>query len=282
MGSRLFWLSFIRFLGLFFSAATLACHIVQIVLLRTNGWFPSYIPYILYFVGPGVSLISSIALNIVSMTRVKSIRGDRILCMPNVAIMIAVIVYNTLKAGAVPWTKTPVEGVPSSATSTFVTYCKNIDDSVTANRCWLTDGMWLGCLLIAACWILLGIFVFLHKGSDIYEDDFDVYDFKDDVPMVMPSPTPAKDADYHAASPATTTTPVDDRNFYSPALTGGNNYNNNKAGYNQYDSYYDYPPQAPYAGYQVQSGGYAGSGGYQGSDPAHIYSPTKMHTPNAY
>lgn len=95
----------------------------------------SLFQYILYIVGPGVSIICSLALNVVSISSVKSTRGDRTLSILNLALMIAVIVYNTLKSGVVPWKPEPDADAPSSATPGFATYCTNYHDSTTANRC---------------------------------------------------------------------------------------------------------------------------------------------------
>ncbi|ORZ00403.1 hypothetical protein BCR43DRAFT_485154, partial [Syncephalastrum racemosum] len=100
-----------------------------------SPWFPtSYVPYILYFVGPGVSTLSAIALNIVSFSSVKSIRGDRAISVLNLALMIAVIVYNTLKSGVIPWTDGK-ESTSADINEGFATYCPTYSDKLTFYRC---------------------------------------------------------------------------------------------------------------------------------------------------
>ncbi|KAI8145019.1 hypothetical protein BJV82DRAFT_604575 [Fennellomyces sp. T-0311] len=286
MRARVFWLAFFRFVLLVLSLATIACHIAQIVLLMrqsddTGPWFPEHIPYVLYFVGPGVSVICSVALNIVSWSSVKSIRGDRTMGILNLALMIACIVYNTLESGVFPWIgNLSVSSRPTNVNKGFAAYCNTWSDSNTQLRCWLTDGAWLGQILVAAFWLFLVIFVYAQKSSDIYDDDYDVYDFKEDVPMAVTSSK--NEPTYHASSPTAQT-----------ASPGGGNYYGNQGNYQEYESYYDYPPQSPYAGYKqpVAAGGYSGGNyAYQtGGDTVHMladagqpqyYSP-HLNTSNA-
>ncbi|KAI7849315.1 hypothetical protein BDC45DRAFT_278367 [Circinella umbellata] len=188
----------------------------------------------------------------VSMSSVKSIRGDRSMGVLTLALMIAVIVYNTLKGGAFPWLNGHYDdGKPSSFNSGFATYCSNYKNEWSKYRCWLTDGTWLGCLIVAAFWLFLVIFVYAQKSSDIYDDDYDVYDFKEDVPMAVTSNK--NESAYHASSPTS--------NPPQQQQPSANYYNNgNQANYQEYDSYYDYPPQSPYAGYKQPAA--AGPGGY--------------------
>lgn len=117
----------------------------------------------------------------------------------------------------------------------------------------MTNGAWLGSLVVAVFWLFLVIFVFLQKASDIYDDDYDMYDFKDDVPMAVtssPQPPP-KEASYHASSPTQVQQPQQ-ANYYQGA------------GYQEYDSYYDYPPQSPYAGYKQPTADPSAHGGAYG------------------
>lgn len=150
-----------------------------------------------------------------------------------------------------------------------------MDGWILTMRCYigLTDGMWLGSLLIAAFWLLLAIYVYAQKSSDIYDDDYDVYDFKEDVPMAVTSPTAQHD--YHASSPTHGSSPK--------AAAAGADYNAGGyygQGYREYDSYYDYPPQSPYGGYSqpaATAGGYSGGGGaYAYNDTAHMLSENAM------
>ena len=72
----------------------------------------------------------------VSMSSVKSIRGDRSMGVLTLALMIAVIVYNTLKDGAFPWLDGHYDdGKPSSFNSGFATYCSNYKNEWSKYRC---------------------------------------------------------------------------------------------------------------------------------------------------
>lgn len=112
----------------------------------------------------------------------------------------------------------------------------------------LTDGTWLGCIVIAGFWLILAFYVFAQSTSDIYDDDYDMYDFKDDVPMAVTTTRTQEAETYHASSPATP-------NYYN----NNNIQSSHAAGYQEY-----YPPQSPYAGYEqpVAAGGYHQSAGY--------------------
>lgn len=136
----------------------------------------------------------------------------------------------------------------------------------------LTDGVWLGCIVVAAFWLILAIYVYAQSSSDIYDNDFDVYDYKDDVPMAVTTPPMQTKTDtaqeYHASSPV-----------HNGNVDYGY-YNQPAGGYPEYDSYYDYPPQSAYAGYKqpVAAGhnGYTGNGAYMVSgrpdDTVHMLS----------
>lgn len=52
----------------------------------------------------------------------------------------------------------------------------------------LINGAWLGSIVLAFLWIVLAFYVFIQTRKDIYENDYDSYDFKADVPMAMGSP----------------------------------------------------------------------------------------------
>lgn len=122
----------------------------------------------------------------------------------------------------------------------------------------LTDGAWLGCIVVGAFWLILAIYVYAQSSSDIYDNDYDMYDYKDDVPMAVPTPpmqtktNTAAAQEYHASSPHNAN--VDYGYYNQPA-----------GGYQEYDSYYDYPPQSAYAGYKqpvaADPYGYGGGGG---------------------
>lgn len=90
--------------------------------------------YILYYVGPIVSILSATVLLVVGCVFSKSLWSDRITSLINLLLFIAIIVYNSLKSGTIPWTGS----VSNSLTSTmkgYVTYCPNYSDSIMSNRC---------------------------------------------------------------------------------------------------------------------------------------------------
>ncbi|KAI9311793.1 hypothetical protein BX666DRAFT_895372 [Dichotomocladium elegans] len=172
MRARVIWLAFFRFFVLFLSLGTIACHIANLVLLGSRDWWPRYIP---------------------------SIRGDRTMAILNLALMVAVIIYNTLKGGPMPWTNNADEpGAPAKTSPGFATYCFAYRNPKTIMRCWISDALWLGCLLVTASWLLLLVYVFAQSTSDIYDEDeeFEGYDYKQDVPMALSN----EESTYHAAS----------------------------------------------------------------------------------
>ncbi|ORZ16232.1 hypothetical protein BCR42DRAFT_32224 [Absidia repens] len=189
MGLRVFWLVLLRTLLVLTSIGTIGCHIAQVILLGNQRWWPSNYAYILYFVGPGVSTLSSLALLFTMIFKIKSIRGDRILGCLNLALMIATVVIGAIKSGPVPW-------LPDNSTSSnnnsqltasgptsggFQSNCGvyEKEDREIFNRCWLSNGMWIGSIVVAFFWLLLVLYVFIQRGSDIYDDDeYEVYDFK--------------------------------------------------------------------------------------------------------
>ncbi|KAI8375974.1 uncharacterized protein BYT42DRAFT_572957 [Radiomyces spectabilis] len=212
MRLRAFWLILLRVSLFIFSLAALACHIAQILFLvkysqddqhRAGPWWPHYVPYILYFVGPGFSIICSIALIFVSISTIKNIRGDRILSVINLILMIAVVVYNTLQAGVVPWTDGKEKDPGRGPYRGYADYCSFYGSGTDSfYRCWLSNGLWLASIVTAFLWLLLAIYTFVQSSSDIYESDYDGYDYKLDVPMaVTSSPVPPKAEIYRPESP---------------------------------------------------------------------------------
>ncbi|KAI9270645.1 hypothetical protein BDA99DRAFT_502351 [Phascolomyces articulosus] len=273
MNCRIIFLNFIRFLIFFFSAGTLACHIAQMILFDNSDWWPQYKVYTLYYVGAGFSFICSIALLFVSFMRnIRSIRGDRIVSVINIALLIAVIIYGTLEAGPVP--VLPVDQIFSSgqlnlpSQKGFATYCSDYhvanDQSLQqriTNRCWLQNGTWLGLIITAALWIVLALYTFLQKKSTVYNDK-DGHDYIEDVPMAIdhgntPSPAAYAVADLHNQSyqqyPGGNGSPVQ---HYEPVPAGG------VAPYPTYYNYYDadntqYPAPQRQMSYSTD---YSGSG----------------------
>lgn len=53
----------------------------------------------------------------------------------NIALLVAVIVYNTLKSGVIPWTDGKAKGGPSQANLGFASYCSSYQDTTTQYRC---------------------------------------------------------------------------------------------------------------------------------------------------
>ncbi|CAO3587104.1 unnamed protein product [Absidia cylindrospora] len=136
--------------------------------------------------------------------KIRSIRGDRILGCLNLALMIATVVIGAIKSGPVPWL--PVSNNNSQVTASeptsggFQSNCGiHEKDKEIFNRCWLSNGMWIGSIVVAFFWLLLVLYVFIQRGSDIYDDDeYEVYDFKgtdgshphQNMPMAITSHSP--------------------------------------------------------------------------------------------
>lgn len=90
--------------------------------------------YTLYYAGSGFSLLSSIILLILSTTSIHTVSPDRFLSVINAAFLIAVVVYNTLKSGTIPWTGNNNNLAPNQMG--FATYCSSYDnDETTFYRC---------------------------------------------------------------------------------------------------------------------------------------------------
>ncbi|KAG0170047.1 hypothetical protein DFQ28_002636 [Apophysomyces sp. BC1034] len=213
------------------------------------------------------------------MSNVKSIRADRVLSIINLPLLIAVIVYNTLKSGVIPWTDGKEDG-PSEVVLGFATYCDAYTGSQTTFlRCWLTNGVWLGLLASAVLWFVLAVYTFTQSSSDIYDDDYDAYDFKADVPMALTPPSAMHKTQVY--EPGTPTSYSPSPAPLQPAQSASNaDYNYKYYNYPSYEGYYDpayapqqqggYPPYhspatvAPYTGYE-----YNGPSAYQNTTPRH-------------
>lgn len=48
----------------------------------------------------------------------------------------------------------------------------------------LVNGSWLGIIVVGFFWLILGLYTIVQRNSDIYDQDYDSYDYKQDVPMV--------------------------------------------------------------------------------------------------
>lgn len=59
----------------------------------------------------------------------------------------------------------------------------------------LTNGSWLGMVIYGFFWLLLVLYLFILKRSDLNNDDYDIYDYKNDVPMVN---EPQTTTDYYS------------------------------------------------------------------------------------
>ncbi|KAI8142217.1 hypothetical protein BJV82DRAFT_615994 [Fennellomyces sp. T-0311] len=261
----------IRLLLFIFSAGTLACHIAQISLLErshdefgfSNEWWPGYAVYTLYYVGAGFSFLCALALFVLSfMPSIRSTRGDRILSIICVALLIAVIVYNSLEGGLVPWlggtgtTPDPQAGIAEQ--KGFATYCSNYgtDSAESRNifyRCWLQNGAWLGMIILAALWIVLALYTFLQSRSRIYRDK-DEHNYIEDAPMALDHTSSASPGPYPAGTTAVGTPPQQYANL------GGQQYDS--AAYPSYYNYHDsgpaqYPPPQRQMSYSTD---YSGSG----------------------
>ncbi|KAI8089053.1 uncharacterized protein BX664DRAFT_332057 [Halteromyces radiatus] len=255
MGSRAFFLTLLRFLLVIVSVGTLVCHAVQIVKLNDNSWFSKKnYSYILYFVGPGVSTLSSLALVFSIICGIRSIRGDRFLGILNLALMIATVVVCTLKSGPVPWQANDEgsEGGPNG----FQSSCNGYQDSNSTLyiRCWLSNGAWIGSIVIAVFWLILLLYVFVQRSGDIYDDDeYEVYDFKNgshqhDIPMAVTSHSPILSPlkQQQQPSPLLPAHPVM-VNEYDHA-----HYDTGYMDYSQQQQAYGYQPQQPYTDHHYQ------------------------------
>ncbi|ORX53474.1 hypothetical protein DM01DRAFT_1336011 [Hesseltinella vesiculosa] len=273
MGARVFWLGTFRVLLLILSSATLACHIAQIILLGDTSWVADKnIPYFLYFIGPGISVISSLALVALVCFNVPTIRGDRVLALLNAALMIAVVIASTLLTQYVPWTPGQTYTLSSKG---FQPHCPTANP-LAKNRCWLSNGMWLGSIVVAAFWLIHLLFVFVQQRSDIFDDDdYEMYDYEDhrDIAMAVTSESPVPSNKmppmppaHHAMSPAAAAT-MNNGSPYNTILPDSYGY------YEPHDTVaYD---QQPYDGYDYNhypgtpTGGYYG--GQQAVDPHQTY-----------
>ncbi|CAO3628042.1 unnamed protein product [Cunninghamella blakesleeana] len=234
MGVRVFFLTLLRFLLFLLSAATLGCHAAQVALIGDHKWFPSHYTYILYFVGPGVSTISALALLFVSISSVKAIRGDRVCGILNSALMIAVVIVCTLKSEQVLYGQSE-----QTYKIGYQGYCSDFSNQNLSNRCWLTNGTWIGSIVIAVIWILLSFYVFIQQRSDIYNEEYEVYDFKSDIPMAITSNSPI----IHHQQQKQTPSPIVPPHAATPL--------NNNSNMNQ-DVYYDPQPTPNYFDYGYQ------------------------------
>ncbi|KAI8064587.1 hypothetical protein BC940DRAFT_305460 [Gongronella butleri] len=243
----------------------------QIVMLSDNSWTHdgnNGIPYYLYFAGPGVSTISSIALVALIVFGVHTIRGDRVFALLNAALMIAVVVTNTLLTNYVPWT--PDHGYPLSGKG-FQAHCPS-SDTVMKNRCWLSNGMWIGSIVVAAFWLVHLIYVFTQQRSDIFDDDddYELYDYRNqgDIAMAVTSHSPVMNPSPKISSPMT------------PPHGGGGAVAGKGGMMNDYDYSYYEQPYTPYA--QTP---YGYGGGQQAVDHHNMYNappPPHMDAYDAY
>ncbi|GAA5810494.1 hypothetical protein MFLAVUS_003916 [Mucor flavus] len=187
MSCRIILLNVLRVLILVLSLGTLGCHIAQLSLLGkqegTGPWWPDFVPYILYYVAPIVSILSIFILFFLSCINSKSLFSDRVMSLINLLLCIAVVVYNSLKSDTVPWTGSLTKQFISRSKG-YASYCSNYNDGITATRCWLVNGSWLGIIVVGFFWLLLALYTIVQRNSDIYDQDYDTYDYKQDVPMV--------------------------------------------------------------------------------------------------
>ncbi|KAI8077354.1 uncharacterized protein B0P05DRAFT_128897 [Gilbertella persicaria] len=233
MKGKVLALYLIRFVILLLSLGTLGCHVgtrkciliyclltffiayksAQLVLLSqtkgTENWWPHYVPYTLYYVGSIVSIISSTFLLIFGCTLSKSLLSDRILSLINLALYVAVVVYNSLASGNIPWTGSLAKPI-SSDMKGYVNYCSGYTDSSLYNRCWLVNGTWLGMVIVGFFWLILLLYTSVLKNAEIYHEDYDTYDFKEDVPMTNTS----HHASFMARSSIPSVVPVPPRHRY--------------------------------------------------------------------
>ncbi|KAG1192943.1 hypothetical protein G6F70_009138 [Rhizopus microsporus] len=114
----------------------------------TGNWWPDYVPFTLYYVGPIVSTLSVNTLIFLLCLRYTLIIS-RVVGVINVGLLTAVVAYNTTHSGTIPWLGAAASDFRSDAKG-WVPYCGSYSYLNTSLRCY----------------------------------DYDNYDFKDDVPMV--------------------------------------------------------------------------------------------------
>lgn len=64
----------------------------------------------------------------------KSLIGDRVMSIINLLLCIAVVVYNSLQSGMIPWTGSLSRPFTSNAKG-WAPYCPSYTDSLTSVRC---------------------------------------------------------------------------------------------------------------------------------------------------
>ncbi|KAI7908039.1 uncharacterized protein BX663DRAFT_539408 [Cokeromyces recurvatus] len=190
MRLKIVYLYILKFTILLLSLGTLGCHVAQLVLLnqlsdKTGSWWPHYVPYILYYAGTISSVLSSTVLLFLNCMLLlpKLLWYDCLISIINMLLFVSIIIYISLKSGVIPWTGN-IEKQFSSTTKGYVTYCSNYDDDNMLIRCWLSNGEWLGIVIIGFFWLLLSAYSILFKKCLIIEDEY--YDFKNDIPMTKP------------------------------------------------------------------------------------------------
>ncbi|KAI7878661.1 hypothetical protein K492DRAFT_196673 [Lichtheimia hyalospora FSU 10163] len=190
--ARVLVLIIFRIMLFLVSGAGLACHagklckrLMQISLLNRHStssdnpapptdWWPEYVVYTLYYVAHGFSCLCALVL-ILSTFQRKTIRPDRLLSIVNAALTIAVLVYNSISSGNIPWVgfaDTPWRGPHDHTQKGLATYCSDyngVDDAmITFKRCWLQNGAWLGLVITAALWCALALYVYIQTSSMIF------------------------------------------------------------------------------------------------------------------
>ncbi|KAI9483081.1 MAG: hypothetical protein EXX96DRAFT_556759 [Benjaminiella poitrasii] len=190
MKVKLVLLYLLKFIILLLSLATLGCHVAQLILLNqtsgTGSWWPDYVPYTLYYVGTIFSTLSStlsLFLNCI-ITLSKSLRCDCFISSINLLLFTAIITYNSLKSDMIPWTGL-IETPFSANMKGYATYCTEYSNDNIAIRCWLSNGAWLGMVIVGFFWLLFLVYsILLIRQRDTTKNVY--YDFKNDVPMANP------------------------------------------------------------------------------------------------
>lgn len=78
--------------------------------------------------------MSATALLLIGCIGAKSLWSDRIVSVINLLLSIAIIVYNSLQSGTIPWTGAVTKPFESTMKG-FVTYCSDYDDTLNSIRC---------------------------------------------------------------------------------------------------------------------------------------------------
>lgn len=80
----------------------------------------------------------------------------------------------------------------------------------------MVNGSWLGIIVVGFFWLLLALYTIVQRNSDIYDQDYDTYDYKQDVPMVKQTPSLQHQMDVPVPPKHQSFSPVQQHQSFSP------------------------------------------------------------------